>query len=91
MAFIESCRSLIRALTLHDKEILKLNDECEFMLEFLLRQLSQHIDDTETLPVGDYISSAEVADPTGTFASDEIQPEIREKKRSKRKATMISS
>lgn len=93
MAFVESCRSLIRALTLHDKEILKMNDECEFMLEYLLRQLNQHIEDNGNLPIDEPISTEDNAEPMESNASDALlEPaDDRLSKKSKRKATMISS
>jgi hypothetical protein len=39
MLFMESIRALIRALTIHEHEIMKLCDENQFSLSFLLIQL----------------------------------------------------
>lgn len=38
MPFMESLRSLIRALNMHEKDVLKMSDENQFRLQFLQQQ-----------------------------------------------------
>ena len=89
MAFVESCRSLIRALTLHDKEILKMNDECEFMLEYLLRQLDQLVIESETLNRD--ISTEVNTDLVGSIPVDAVETNSQPNRKSKRKVALLSS
>lgn len=87
MSFMETCRSLIRALTLHDKEILKMNDECEFMLEFILRQLNLHLNDDLDSPRASHISAVEI----GNSSAEEPQTDALPTKKLKRNPSLISN
>ena len=39
MALRESCRALLRALSVHDKDLLRLSDESQYLLSFIETQM----------------------------------------------------
>ena len=93
----ESLRVLIRAVSLHEAEILKICDENQFILSFLDQQKHGFNDDSGSIKlpidtVGENIEevhdlSAENTNEASEELENEVQHEIKAKEKKKKKAS----
>lgn len=82
MAHLESVRALIRAISSHEKEIMRMSDENGFSLEFLTMQMVERDPDAENAEVevmeveGDWNGDVESAEAAESAAvTHEVSPE----------------